>query len=273
MEKEKALLETKMMHINDIVNEDPKRIVSVAFPFKGNGEGKDIEIMRLTKTISVKEKVLLFLPKADNQRYYARLFSVQLLKDGNRVERIIIEAAGRVSPEVKLTAEKIANVMFKKDVTSAFFPAYEFLPTPVMPVRCYIANSFDMFHLKAVPDINIRNIRILDGNNLLYSMGNRIMKIKINDIVNNNWPLADIIYESDDDILFLDRVQNNTVIATREGNSIVAIDLSRSSVQTLDHGTQWEPHAFLKLKEFAVAVATDKLSLMPPVPAVAVAIN
>lgn len=266
MEKEKVLLETKMINIGDITKEDPKRIISIAFSFKGNGRGEDIEIMRLNKIISVKEKISLPLPKADNQRYYARIFSLQILKDGNRIERIFIEAAGRISPEVKLTAGKIANVMIQKDMTSAFFPAYEFLSTPIMPVRCYMSD-FDMFHLKAVSDINIRNIRILDDNNLLYTMGNKVMKVKMNDAVNNNWPLADIIYESDDDILYLDRVQNNTVIATKEGNSIVAIDLLRSSVQTFDQETQWEPHAFLKLKEFAATVTGDKLSLMP-VPAV-----
>lgn len=258
--EEKVMLEIEKIHISKIIEEDPKKIISVAFPFEGDG----IEIMRLTKIIPVKEKVLLPLPKADNQRYYARLFSVQILKDKRRVERIFIEAAGNISSQVKLVAEKIINVMLEKDMTSAFFPAYEFLPTPIMPVMCYIANSFGVFHLKSVNDINIRNVRILDGNNLLYSTGNRVMKIKINDAVNNNWPLANIVYESRNNILYLDRVQNNTVIATMEDNSIIAIDLSRLSAQIIQK-TQWTPHAFLKLKEFATAVtvSADKLSLAP----------
>lgn len=256
--EEKVMLEIERICISDIIKEDPKRIVSVAFPFEGDG----IEIMRLTKIISVKEKVLLPLPKADNQRYYARLFSVQILKDGSRTERILFEAGGKICDEVRFVVEKIVNVMLKKGITSAFFPAYEFLPTPIMPVRCYIADSFGVFHSRLVNDINIRNIRILDGNNLLYSTGNRVLKIKMNDAVNNNWPLANIVYESKNNILYLDRAQNNTIIATMEDNSIIAIDLSRLSARLLQK-TQWTPHAFLKLKEFATAVtvSADKLSL------------
>ncbi|MEK7128889.1 MAG: hypothetical protein AAB858_00915, partial [Patescibacteria group bacterium] len=179
----------------------------------------------------------------------------------NRIERTIIEAAGKISSQVKLAAEKIVSVMLKKSITSGFFPAYAFLSEPIMPVRCYIADYFGIFHLKTVSDINIRNIRILDGDNIIFTEGNRVMKIKVNDAVNNNWPLADVIYKEKGDILFLDRVQNNRVIATGD-DFIVSIDLSQLTSTAINYKEQ-APHAFLKLKEFTAAVEGNKISLAP----------
>ncbi len=262
--KEKILLEIERVLIGDMSKEDPKRIISVAFPF----DGDEIEVMRLAKIIPVKEKASLPLPNVDNQRYYARLFSVQILKNGNRVERIFIEAAGNISSQVKLTAEKIVSVMLEKGMTSAFFPAYEFLAMPIMPVRCYFSDCFGVFHLKAVNDANIRNVRVLNGDYLLYTIGNRVMKIKMNDAVNNRWPLADVIHKAENDILYLDRVQNNAVIATGDG-FIISIDLAKPSTSIALNHEQRAPHAFLKLKEFsAVAVISgDKISLTPMISA------
>ncbi len=259
--EEKALLEIERVLIGDMSKEDPKRIISVAFPFNGD----DVEVMRLSKIITVKEKASLPLPNVDNQRYYARLFSVQILKNGNRIERIFIEAAGNISSQVKLTVEKIVSVMFEKGMTSAFFPAYEFLAMPIMPVRCYFSDCFGIFHLKAVDNANVRNVRIVNDDNLLYTIGNRVMKIKMNDAVNNRWPLADVIHKADSDILYLDRVQNNTVIATGDG-FIISIDLSRPSTSMALNHEQQAPHAFLKLKEFSAVITRDKISLMPMVP-------
>ncbi|MEK7657638.1 MAG: hypothetical protein AAB366_00345 [Patescibacteria group bacterium] len=261
---EKVSLEVGRVSINNITKEDPKRIISMAFPF----DGDDIEVMRLSRIVSVKEKVLLPLPNVDNQRYYARLFSIQILKNGNRIERTIIEAAGNIgaagniSSQVKLAAEKIVSVMLEKSMTSAFFPAYAFLSAPIMPIRCYIADSFGMFYLKTVPDINVRNIRILDSDNLLFTEGNRVMKIKVNDAINNRWQLSGIVYKEKGDILFLDRVQNNRVIATGD-DFIVSIDLSSPSTSTALNHKEQAPHAFLRLKEFTAAVGGNKISLTP----------
>lgn len=191
---------------------------------------KSLTISALDKQIPLKDKAELEIPRINfGVKNAATIIkSVQLKEQDGDATAVFVEMSGPATPKVFAWIESLAAHMKEIGLVNAFFPAYKTVePTNVV---FGAMKKGRVSNWNTLPDINVKNVRILKGNAVLFNAGNTLYSIPFTSIEKRDWKSASkVLYTYEDTIAFIGRVKDGIVPITLHNKKSYKAEVNYSS--------------------------------------------